>query len=370
MSLAQNDSDPGVCLRLCLRCRDVHGDVESVVHRLLPRPQLMRRLALLLTCCLLNASEGEDAAKRLLARLPKGNAAALVWQNLSTMPAEEVERIRRTIESGVELQATGTELRITLAENPRGYLVVAEAGRGAVWMETWVRPTAAIEKPSYHLVRTLLWEQTTPILDIAVDRDRLYVLEPLRVTGKDVKPTALTLPRPMPRDPRGRIEVSGNDAVRILLPGVRCAGVLAKLPCMIAREPWIVAARNYFEGLWGRFYTSAEVSGVVFQAETDGRTRVYSGIGDALRVIEGWGSEIAPIESACGTHVLASLETDQLQAFQYAGGNIRATTVPLVLDGPVTALWPSEKKDQVTVIVNNRTTGNYEASRVAISCTQ
>ena len=331
----------------------------------------MRLFAWFCLPLMLAASEGEDAAKRLLARLPKAGVAVVVWQNLSTMPAEEAERIRHIIEAGVEILAAGSEFRVTLSENPRGYLVVAEAGRGNVWMETWAKPAAAIEKPSYHLVRTLLWEQAAPILDIAVDGDRLYVLEPMRVSGTGVRPAALTLPRPMPRDPRGRIDVTGNDTVRILLPGVRCAGVVAKLPCAIARDPWIVAARNYFEGLRGRYYTSAELSGIVFQAETDGRTRVYySGIGDAMRVIEGWGSEIAAIESACGTHVLASLETDQLQAFQYTGGNILTTTVPLVLDGRVTALWPSEKKDQVTLIVNNRTTGNYEASRVAVSCSQ
>jgi hypothetical protein len=328
-------------------------------------------LALLLLPALLTATEGEDAARRLLARLPKG-PVALTWQNLSTVPADEADRVKRLIEGGVENAAGSADaLRVTLSENPRGYLVVAEGGRNNVWIETWPKPAAKIEKPAYHLVRTLLWEQPSPILDIAVDGDRLYVLEPMRVAGKNVRPTALALPRPMPRDPRGRIEVTGPEAVRILLPGVRCSGPLSKLPCNIAREPWIVAARNYFEGARGRFYTSAEADGVVLQAETDGRTRVYPGTSsDALRVIEGWGSEIAAIESGCGAQVLASLETDQLQAFQFTGGAIRATTVPLVLDGPVTAVWPSEKRDQVTVIAYNRTTGNYEASRVAVSCTQ
>ena len=328
-------------------------------------------LALVVICSTASASEGEDAARRLLARLPKG-PVAMTWQNLSTISADDADRVRQVVEAGIE-QATGAEfLRVTLSENPRGYLVVAESGRGGVWMETWLKPAAKIEKPSYHLIRRLLWEQPAPILDIALDGERLYVLEPMRVAGKGVKPTALTLPRPMPRDPRGRIEVTGNEAVRIQLPGVRCVGPLSKLPCVIARDPWIVAARNYFEGARGRFYTAAELGGVLFQAETDGRTRVYflGSNGDALRVIEGWGSEIAAVESPCGVHVLAALETDQLQAFQFVVGNIKATTVPLVLDGPVTAVWPSENKDQVTVIVNNRTTGNYEASRVSVSCTQ
>jgi hypothetical protein len=335
----------------------------------------MRLLAVLfLGLRMMLASESEDAAKRLLARLPKG-PVSMTWQNLSGIGTGEADRLKHLFEASVEHAAGAPEaLRITLSENPRGYLVVAETERGAVWMETWPKPAANFEKPSYHLVRTVLWEQPAPILDIAVDGDSIYVLEPARVSGKGVRATPLPLPRPMPRDPRGRIEtVAGGDSVRILLPGVRCAGPLSKLPCAIAREPWIAAARNYFEGPRGRYYTSAELAGAVFQAETDGRTRVYfagSTVGDALRVIEGWGSEIATLESACGIHVLASLDTDQLQAFDYTSNNIRATTAPLVLDGPVTALWPSEKKDQVTVIVNNRTTGNYEASRVVVSCTQ
>jgi hypothetical protein len=358
---------------------NVDGDAEAVVPGAVSNPRLsafsfMRPLLVLVVFSLsVCASEGEDAARRLLARLPKG-PLSLTWQNLSTISADEADRIRQVVESGVDQQAAGAEaLRVTLSENPRGYLVIAESTRMGVLIETWLKPAARIEKPAYHLVRTLLWEQPTPILDLAVDGERLYVLEPMRVAGKNVRATALALPRPMPRDPRGRIEVTpGGEQVKILLPGVRCAGPLSKLPCTIAREPWIVAARNYFEGTRGRFYTAADLGGVVFQAETDGRTRVYflGSTGDALRVVEGWGSEIAALESTCGVHVLAALDTDQLQAFQYVGGNIKATTVPLVLDGPVTALWPSERKDQVTVIVNNRTTGNYEASRVAVSCTQ
>ena len=365
-----------VCTRSGLCAGSVDGDAEADVPDALPNPRvnsfLMRLLLALVGFCLTAlASDGEDAAKRLLARLPKV-AVAMTWQNLSTISADEADRVRQAMEAGLDNQTGAESLRVTLSENPRGYLVIAESARGGVWMETWLKPTAKIEKPAYHLIRTLLWEQASPILDIAVHEDRIYVLEPLRVAGKDVKPIALTLPRPMPRDPRGRIDVSGSEVLRIQLPGVRCVGPLTRLPCVIARDAWIVAARNYFEGTRGRFYTSAELGGVLFQAETDGRTRVYflGSTGDALRVIEGWDSEIAAVDSSCGTHVLAALENDQLQAFQFVGGNIKATTVPLVLDGPVTAVWPSEKKDQVTVIVNNRTTGNYEASRVSVSCTQ
>lgn len=333
----------------------------------------MRLLLLLFAVSLaLFASEAEDAVRRLTQRLPKGTFAVL-WQNYSTMPAEEIERLRKTLESGIDAQPAGgaLELKVTFSENPRGYLVIAQQiSEGRVWIESWPKPAAKLEKPPYHLVRTMLWEQPVPILDIALAGDALFVLEPMRITGRNVPTTGLPLPRPMPRDPRGRIDAGANGDVRVLLPGVRCNGPLARLSCGIAKEPWIVAGRNYFEGARGRYYTSAESGGALFQAETDGRTRIYTSARDAARVLEGWGSEIVTVDSGCGIHVIASLEADQVQAFQYAAGNVRATTVPLVLDGPVTTIWPSEKKDEVTVIVRNRTTGNYEASRVSVSCSQ
>jgi hypothetical protein len=318
------------------------------------------------------AAEGEEAVKRLASRLPGKGPYSVVWQNISTMPSEMVDQLRKTLESSVDLQPGAQELKVTFSENLRGFLVIAQGLEGKVWIESWPKPPAKQEKPAYRLVRTVIWEQASPILDVTLQGDDVFVLEPMRIGGKNLKPpVSLTLPRPMPRDPRGRIDiVNGGDNFRVLLPGVRCTGPLQKLACVIAKEPWIVAGRNYFEGSRGRYYTAAESGGALFQAETDGRTRVYTGGGDAVRVLEGWGSEIITIESGCGVHVLAALETGQLQAFQYSAGNIHASTVPMVLDGPVTAIWPSEKKNQVTVIVNNRTTGNYEASRVAVSCSE
>jgi hypothetical protein len=330
-------------------------------------------LAFFSALAIMMASEGEDAVRRLASRLPGKGPYSVIWQNVSTIPAEDVERLKKTLEASVDLQPAGgaQELKITFSENLRGYLLIAQGLEGKVWIESWPKPPSKLEKPTFRLARTVIWEQPSPILDVAVSGDEVYVLEPMRITGRNIKPpVGLTLPRPMPRDPRGRIDVTGTDYIRVLLPGVRCTGPLQKLSCVIAKEPWIVAGRNYFDGPRGRYYTAAESGGAVFQAETDGRTRIYSGGGDAARVLEGWGSEIITLESGCGIHVLASLETGQLQAFQYTAGNVHATTVPLVLDGVVTAIWPSEKKNQVTVIVNNRTTGNYEASRVAVLCSE
>jgi hypothetical protein len=316
----------------------------------------------------LASSEAEEAVRRFLGKLPKA-PVTVVWRNISTMPADEAERIKRTVDAGNTGEA-GPEVRVTLSENPKSYLLIGQASEGRVWMEVWAKAAPRLEKAPHQLSRTVVWEQPTPILDALVQGGRTVVLEPMRVVTSEGKAVGLTLPRPMPRDPRGRIFDAGGDGLRILLPGVRCAGPLPKLSCSTARDAWIVAARNYFEGPRGRYYTTAELEGIVLQAETDGRTRVYgvNGGDTVLRVIEGWGSEIAAVDSACGVHVLASLESDQLQAFRYAAGQVYPTTTSLTLEGPVTAMWPSGDKDQATVIVHNRNTGNYEASRVSIHC--
>ena len=43
---------------------------------------------------------------------------------------------------------------------------------------------------------------------------------------------------------------------------------------------------------------------------------------------------------------------------------------PLPLPGPVTALWPAETRSQATLVVHNLQTGEYEASRLGLACTQ
>lgn len=325
-------------------------------------------LALLTLSMLAMASDTEDAVRRFLGKLPK-TPVTVVWRNLSTMPGDEAGRIKHLIETSSNGEA-GPELRVTLSENPKSYLLIGQGSEGKVWMEAWTKPPVKIEKPPHQLSRTVLWAQPSPILDALVQGSRVLVLEPMRVSSSEGKSVGLSLPRPMPRDPRGRIFDGGAEGIRILLPGVRCVGPLQKLACSTARDPWIVAARNYFEGPRGRYYTTAELDGAILQAETDGRTRVYGANSSdtVLRVIEGWGSEIATVDSECGVHVLASLDSDQLQAFRYAAGQVYPTTAPLTLEGPVTAIWPSSDRGQATVIVHNLNTGNYEASRVSIHC--
>jgi hypothetical protein len=339
-----------------------------------------RRLLLiaLLTCSttsLTLAQDLDDAFQRLSQRFGH-RPIAVTWQNQSTMPPEEADVVRKHFEAAFEVSPAGIETKATLSENPHGYLIVLQTSDGKVLMESWTRPPAKPLKPPFQLKRSFLGESPRPILDAAVSPDgqTTILLEPFRVTTPDGKSAGLGLPRPLPRDPRGRVKVSDTGEIKVQLPGMHCTGTLRRMQCSSSDDAWIVPGRNYFRGPRGLYYSSVEIEGGVFQSELDGHTRLYLDQTEPARVLENWGSELAPIETTCGTgkpQLVTSLETDQAQAFEFSGEQLKPSTPPLSTDGPVVAMWQAgERRDQVTVVVRNRIKGTYEASRLAISCTQ
>jgi hypothetical protein len=300
---------------------------------------------------------------------------AVTWQNLSTMPLEEAEAARKRFESVFEISPSGTEAKATLSENPHGYLIVLQINDGKVFVEPFARPPAKPVQPPFRLRRTALGESSHPILDAAVSLDgrTTILLEPFRVVTPEGSSAGLGLPRPLPRDPRGRVQISDSGDILVQLPGMRCAGTLKRMQCAPSDEPWIVPGRNYFKSPRGSYYSMAEIEGDTFESELDGHTRLYLNQSEPARVLENWGSELSPVESACGARIqiVTSLETDQAQAFQYSGGRLEPATPALQTGGPIVAMWQaSERHDQVTMVVRNRTKGIYEASRLAIDCTQ
>lgn len=322
----------------------------------------------------LRGQDLDDALQRLNVRV--GHRPLLVaWQNQSTIPADEADAARKRFESIFEISPSGAEVKATLSESQRGYLIVLQFSDGKVYIEPWTRPPVKPGNPPYQLKRIPLGESPRPILDAAISPDgqTTVLLEPFRISTTDGKSAGLGLPRPLPRDPRGRVQVLDAGDVRVQLPGMRCTGSLKRMQCTSSDETWIVPGRNYFKGPRGLFYSLAEIEGDVFQSELDGHTRLYSNQTEPARVLENWGSELAVVESGCGGKIqlVTSLETDQVQAFEYSGGRLRPSTPPLATEGPIVAIWQaSERRDQVTMVVRNRSKGVYEASRLAISCAQ
>jgi hypothetical protein len=122
------------------------------------------------------------------------------------------------------------------------------------------------------------------------------------------------------------------------------------------------------------FYSVASIGGFEFKTGLDGRARMNTSSGQLIANIDDWGSDIAAIQGSCGQpFLIASSKTereglDSLQAYQLIDAKLVPSRESLSLPGPVTALWPSETPAQVTAVVHNRQTGNYEAYRVAIAC--
>ena len=120
------------------------------------------------------------------------------------------------------------------------------------------------------------------------------LLEPFRVSASDGRFAALALPRPLPRDPRGRIQVLDSGEIKVQLPGMRCTGSLKRMQCVTGEDGWIVPGRNYFKGPRGLYYSQTEIDGDAFQSELDGHTRLYMNQTEPARVLDNWGSELSP----------------------------------------------------------------------------
>jgi hypothetical protein len=236
-------------------------------------------------------------------------------------------------------------------------------------MLPWSPPASPEEKPRITLTKKFLWAQPEPILDVLLLDFNMQMLvlstskvASFRLSGDKWTPSAtasLVLPRPVSRDPRGRIEAV-SEGFRVFIPGATCSGSLQpdlKVTCAPGNETWIeghvrwITDRNMLESdtVKAPFYSTAE--------------GLFGGA-------EGWGSDIAAVEDPCagGAAVIATgaaTDHDEVRAY-----NLQATpkSYALPLPGSITALWPSETRGQVTLVVRNAQTGEYEASRLGLSC--
>jgi hypothetical protein len=238
-------------------------------------------------------------------------------------------------------------------------------------------------------------EQPDPILDFAlINADsKLLVLGIGKISLYEMaddrwklsSSIPLPLSRPLPRDPRGRL-IAEQTVFRVWLPGTSCNGS-AQPPlganCVEGNEQWTnfrwAANRNYLEiaGMQGAFYTAAafDAEGRYILAGLDGRIRDRAN--EPVNGAAGWGSDVAGPFAACGSSSLVVGTKaggrdvpDSLEAYEMATGAAVPASEPMALSGPVTALWPGGDRDHVNVIVRNLRTGNYEASRVRLACTQ
>jgi hypothetical protein len=210
----------------------------------------------------------QQLAQKIVAVTGPG-AVTLTLDNRSSLGRRDNEVIGNGLR--VALEAVGlrfvkpeqaaASIAITLSENPRSYVWVAQirqaAGEAAVVMVSAPRaegPAMPRDSVPLSLRKIPLWTQDEPILDVAVLEEnvaptRIAVLDAERVSlyrwegGKwqQEQTLALTHSRPWPRDLRGRLIAAKDHLFDIYLPGVLCrssTNVPLSLSCRESDDPW------------------------------------------------------------------------------------------------------------------------------------
>jgi hypothetical protein len=339
-------------------------------------------------------------ASRISSLLQRRATVSLEIQNLAQLTPQDSSNFRSALEdelrkSGLETTATAqpdVRLRVTASENPRGLLLVAEVLSGEnrqLVMLPWTAPPRAESKPHLRVTAQQVWEQPEPILDLALldSGATMLILGPGKLSmyrmlnGKWTPggAVAVSLTRPLPRDPRGRL-----TAAHAYFPGASCSVATQpdlRLTCLADNERFALGSVNVrwqsdrdlleSDGVRGAFYSTA----AGFTATAD--ARVVDRSGEAVSGADAWGSDLAAIDNPCGADpvVLASsagdnYDRDAVEAYEMEGSLARAASESFSLPGRVTALWPAETSHQVTLVVRNFKTGNYEASRLGLACAE
>jgi hypothetical protein len=378
----------------------------------------------LLTNCLLAANLSEPATN--LARLVSGTTGpgviTLAFANTSSLPKSDEIEVRRNFES--QLRAAGvrigsaadahSDVRVTLSENLQDYVWVAEIKEGSetkVQMVSFPRTTAAQTsktQPNVTIRATLLWSQSTPILDAYVDGNRMVLLDVASISNFSLKSGKWELEQSaelihlhnFPRDPRGLLVPAKDHLADAYLPGTVCA-INAQnsfsATCRDGDDPWPLesksalfnSGRNYFTGALfpasihstAPFYSMAELSRQTYTLAlftgTDGRVRMNDGTHETVAsssTFSDWGSDIASVRSACGggTQILVTgtgddTASDSLRAFEIPDREPIQVSAATEFPGPITSLW-THGGNTATAVVHNLRTGSYEAYSITVTC--
>ena len=298
-------------------------------------------IAVLAILALLPGQSLDEAARRLSARI--GSRAAAL-ENRSSLPAPAVAQLKELLRGDAHSPVT-----VIISENAAGYLLIAQLGS-----ETAILPfkyeAAPRRKVAFKVMPVMI--SSEPILDALAGDGTVLVLHPSRITAysRDAagrwmveRNAELNLTRPMPRDPRGRLEGRTKE-FRITVPGSTCTGssegAAFAVSCIDAADNGWVPGRN------------------VRREET-------------APPQPGWGSDFVQMALPCGrftvaTHASAEGEwMDQITAFEDA--TAQPVSDPLPVPGLITALWPADSQGALTMVAHTRT-GQYELSRITAAC--
>jgi len=361
-------------------------------------------------------------AQKIAATVKPHAPVMLSFRNVSPMSAADtaltqaaVERELRALGLALTAQGSdGSDVRVSLSENLRGFVWVAEIRTGdarAIAIEEAPKTPPASGTTSMTIEKKLMLEQDGQILDLATIGRGLLVLDSEALTlyessgGEWQRKLSVHIPvaRPWPRDLRGRLLTQG-DAYQAYLPGLTCNGNAGGGMSITCRDAslWPIgagtrmlgfaqfaSARNYFDGRvitpdGSTVSVPAFFSAAEFQAGTvsawalagvDGQTHLYNAPVKNSSAWTAMGSGMVGLESDCGgrSQVLASgagdgTVTDSVSAYDVVDGAPRPTGDAVAFPGPVTVLWPAAERGVAFAVSRDLRSGRYAAFRLAITC--
>jgi hypothetical protein len=328
----------------------------------------------------------EDGARAMarstLIHLAASERAHVTIHNLTPL---EVSRVQAAFERVLRRNARSekiVEVTLTISDNVKGYLLVAEIFHGderAIEMRSVPKEPAVAPAPAgITIAKKLLWEQSAPILDVALVADFMLVLDTAGVSRYErregqwdrvgVLPAASTV-----RDPRGKLDLEG-DSLTVQLPGTTCRGTWnpsVSLHCDAGGM--LTAGRNTLESSdLPEHFSEARTKDVLLLAEMDGRTHVYDSAGKHAGSFDGWGTDFVAIQNGCAANRIAAASasygdsSDSVALYDVVNNAAVRLSDPAELPGPVTALWSA--KDGALAVVRNVSTRRYEAYSIAVDC--
>jgi hypothetical protein len=266
---------------------------------------------------------------------------------------------------------------------------------------------------------------TTPTHIAVLDTENVSIYRWQGAKWQLEQQLAVTHSRAWPRDLHGRLVPARDHLFDVYLPGRFCQSTAAaplSLNCRDSDDPWpllpgmlnggavssfpsagigngatilipqerafFAPSRNFFTGaitpVVGKFTTVTKFySAAVLPREkynlwlfagVDGQVHVVDGVSDQM-VRLGWGSDLASVRTSCGAgwQVLAispGEANDSVRAYEIPDRDPVAVTTAIDFAGPITALWTEARGDTAIAVAENRDTGNYEAFRLAMVCSQ
>jgi hypothetical protein len=356
-----------------------------------------------------------DLAARIASAIPAGAQVSLApvpenqTDDMAAFSADQASRLmNRGIRVGEAAEGV-TAIRLGCRQNLRERSCVAEIQSGAARDLVMVtRPHDGRARreavPWFSLDVRPLFTQRVQLLDVAIAGDRLLVLDVQslslyqRTAGawQPLESRPLGAGRTWPRDPRGRLRITG-DRFEAWLPGVTCTGVVAPLAvaCADGQRPWPIgidnggldAGRNHFTTPEGfAFYSAAQVAfySAAPVADPAGPRWLVADRDGALTWLDaerraagnaGFADEVAGLASACGGDAtVVAVERapggdgHALRTFEAVRGRLVPAAAPIALAGHVTALWSTPGSDAATLIVHDAGAARYETLQIRIAC--